>query len=313
MTTYTIDELMRDIPAEQAERAYSGTSFDPEKRGASLRREYAQRVLDFADYLEESADEASEQQKSDELARYRANMRNAYLHYVSCHSRCISSFITGGSNFPVRRAEKANNAEHNAYKAIMDLEEKARKSVRKRYYNDPNAPIRSEDPNALEKLRKKLDSCKRFQESMKTANKAIREAKGNRELAIQKLRELGFSEKIVSDIMTPDFLGRIGYASFHLSNNNQEIHRLERRIRDVKALQSRPEEKAQNEDGIRYEVDNTANRVKLFFPDKPSEEVRTNLKRNGFRWSPRNCAWQAYISNYTISFAKELVGETTES
>ena len=37
-----------------------------------------------------------------------------------------------------------------------------------------------------------------------------------------------------------------------------------------------------------------ADRIQIFFPGKPSESVRAELKRNGFRWAPSIQAWQAY-------------------
>jgi len=37
-------------------------------------------------------------------------------------------------------------------------------------------------------------------------------------------------------------------------------------------------------------------RIRLIFPDKPDEETRNALKANGFRWSPKNSAWQRMLN-----------------
>lgn len=302
---------MADLPADAAAHAYDGTSFDPEKRGESLRRGYAERITSFAEYLDEVAEQATDEQKEAELDRYRENMRAAYLRYIGAHSRCVSSYIVGGSNFPVRRAERANQAEHNAYGAILELDEKARKSVVKRYgAPDPNAPIRSSDPDAIERLNAKLDTCRKVQERMREANKVIRAVK-DKDACVAKLQELGFTEAKARELLTPDFMGRIGFASFELSNNNAEIHRLQKRISEIEAMRERAQDDdgcGEGEGGIRYEVDGDAARVKLYFPDKPDEGTRAKLKASGFRWSPRNKAWQAYIKPYTIRMAKEVAG-----
>jgi hypothetical protein len=48
--------------------------------------------------------------------------------------------------------------------------------------------------------------------------------------------------------------------------------------------------------------------VSIRFPAKPSVEVRNDLKRNGFRWSPRNKYWYAKWTDWREDFAKGMSG-----
>lgn len=45
-------------------------------------------------------------------------------------------------------------------------------------------------------------------------------------------------------------------------------------------------------------------RLQLFFDDIPCDKTRDILKRNGFRWSPKNKAWQRML-NYNSERALE--------
>jgi hypothetical protein len=46
------------------------------------------------------------------------------------------------------------------------------------------------------------------------------------------------------------------------------------------------------------------NGIEIRFPSKPSEEVRTSLKRAGFRWSRPQQIWYTRYSAYKWSFAQ---------
>ncbi|MBQ2096967.1 MAG: hypothetical protein II480_02225, partial [Bacteroidales bacterium] len=46
----------------------------------------------------------------------------------------------------------------------------------------------------------------------------------------------------------------------------------------------------------RVEYDEQEDRVKIYFNGMPSDKIRTWLKQNGFRWSPKNKAWQRQIT-----------------
>lgn len=54
-------------------------------------------------------------------------------------------------------------------------------------------------------------------------------------------------------------------------------------------------------------VRNTAiDRIQFLFPGKPDDETRQQLKRNGFRWSPREGAWQRQLTNNGIDAARRI-------
>ena len=62
-------------------------------------------------------------------------------------------------------------------------------------------------------------------------------------------------------------------------------------------------------DGSRLVENTEIMRLQLIFPDKPDEETRNILKGNGFRWSPKNGAWQRQLTN-NAKYAANQVLET---
>lgn len=298
-----MQQYINDIPRETAERAYHGTSFSPEKRGESLRRDYSNDLASFRSLLEEYL--TDEDKIDEEFERFRSALKQRYLAYCSSHSRCVSSFIAGPANFPVARMEKLSRWADNKASEIISFIERAEKSVKRRYSTGNGAVIKSSDPNAVERLEAKIASCRKLQETMKAANAVIRKSKGDKEKALAGLLEIGVSERTANEILTPDCRGRMGFASFYLSNNLAEIKRLEKRLASVKQAKETAPEKTETESGIRIEKVPSENRIRLYFPDKPDVETRTKLKSNGFRWSPRLKAWQSYINCHTERFVKE--------
>lgn len=49
------------------------------------------------------------------------------------------------------------------------------------------------------------------------------------------------------------------------------------------------------------------NRIQLLFEGKPSEEIRNQLKHNGFHWSRREGAWQREFNKRTIYVTNALI------
>lgn len=58
------------------------------------------------------------------------------------------------------------------------------------------------------------------------------------------------------------------------------------------------------------------NRIQLIFDGKPDEEIRTLLKQNAFKWSPKNSAWQRQLTinarNAVRIIIKKLKQQTEE-
>lgn len=206
-------------------------------------------------------------------------------------------------------------------------------------------PIASNDPNALEKLQAELATCEADQATMTRINKAIQSlikkprkaknappekvgfqignidaqnaafrAKQDARKAQQAhyptlapaLAELaGITEAQALKLLTPDYMGRIGFHSWQLTNNNANIHRLKERIASVTALQAKTIEAESSPEanadivthGVTVRHDYADNRLRLLFPGKPDSLTITQLKQHGFKWSPTNGAWQRFISN----------------
>lgn len=306
MNIPNFEELVSQIDRERAERAYHWSSLHPEERGESVRKAYAERVLAYADALDKRVPHWSDADKQAKFDAYRTKMLALYDAFIAAQSRCASWHVTGPSRFPVAKAQVALNRAMAAENAISDYQAAALRALDKAAHPE-NAPIMAGDADALERLHKKLESCRALQERMKTANKAIRAAKGNREKAMESLQALGYSAAQANTLLTEDFLGRVGYADYELANNNAEIRRIKERIAKIEQMRAMPETEQENADGVRMVINGEAARIQLFFPGKPDADTRADLKRHGFRWAPSCGAWQANINTRARQYAESII------
>jgi len=189
--------------------------------------------------------------------------------------------------------------------------------------------VSSDDPDAVEKLHAKLAKRERLQERMKAANKVVKSKKLDDAGRIAALIEQGIPESAAAELLEPDFAGRIGFASYQLTNNNAQIRRLKGRIealereheqrqRVAAALEAEgrndPAPNRFEGNGLAIEIEEAHddNRIRLHFNGKPPAEVRAVVKRAGFRWSRYAGAWQRHLNNagrYAAeSTARQLTG-----
>ncbi len=76
---------------------------------------------------------------------------------------------------------------------------------------------------------------------------------------------------------------------------------------ESKVYEDKGQDQEWKNNNFTLEINKDKNRIMLYFPGKPDEETRTKLKRHGFRWSPRNTAWQSYINQWNLDFAKKEI------
>lgn len=219
-------------------------------------------------------------------------MADYYNKESSIGTRCPSVMIAGASNFPVRKKEKqvaAWSANHQFYQETQGILDKIRSIAAGKDI------IQSSDPDALQKLRNKLEKRQRLQEKMKAANAAIRMK--DTFAGDEKLSELGFSAQEIQELRTPDFCGRVGYPAWQLSNNNAEIRRLTARIKELEEAKTAPAAEPEQHDGFQVVENIEAMRLQIIFEDKPDADTRALLKSEGFRWAPSQGAWQRQLTD----------------
>ena len=158
-------------------------------------------------------------------------------------------------------------------------------------------PIKSCDPNAIEALAWKLTALQEKQAMMKAANAFYRK-NGNLDgcaLPSEIIAEGKSNLRVWGGVYSGPF------PQYELSNNNASIKRTRDRLaklereRACKPIEDREIEVA-GEIATVVEDDEEM-RLRLVFADKPCEECRELLKRNGFKWSPKNQAWQRLLND----------------
>jgi hypothetical protein len=172
--------------------------------------------------------------------------------------------------------------------------------------------ISSDDPDAIDKLREKLAELEAKQDRMKAVNAAIRKhAKAGREAQLAALTALGLSANAAEGALTPDCFGGIGFPSYSLSNNSNNMRRYRQRIAQLERLAERvaaePEPAELELHGASIIEDAGENRVLLRFPARLSRDDYKAVRSMGFVWSPSRNAFVRKLSTGATWAARHLV------
>jgi hypothetical protein len=265
---------------ETARRAYYWTSFSPEKRAVS--------ECQFFDEINAEFEAAG----VDEAGKIK--FERLFLLSLSAKSRCASSMVTGPAKFNVEKNRRANDRERKVSDELMAYVERVRRAIdkQKNPQNYAADAIRSDDENAIDKLKEKLAKLQKFQDQMKACNKIVKNKKDNK---IERLAEILGSKEGAEQLLKPDFCGRLGFTSFNLTNNNAAIKTAQERITALEKME-KVEEKEEEINGVKVIQNKEEMRLQLIFDGKPAQEMINLLKSKGFKWSPRFGAWQRLLN-----------------
>lgn len=282
--------------------AHSGTSFVPEQRGIADVAAYDRHLMDVKALICEKAPA----DMADELyAEYAEGYTKRFTAWLRTRGRCMSTMIAGPARFPVRRQEKINRVERKRSDELIEYTRWARARIFKRI----DRATRQADPYAA--VRAEIEQMQNTLEAMKACNAIIRKKKLSEAEKIAEVQALGFSEATARKVVTrPDFAGRLGFPGFELTSLRGKIERRQATLRTYETAASAPvTETAPIVAGVEVVEDVADDRLRLIFPDKPSEETRSKLKRAGFRWSPYNGAWQRQLTANARAAAQNVLRE----
>ena len=226
-----------------------------------------------------------EERRQEKLERYQEladkNLKKAEDEFDQAHK--MAEVIPFGQ--PILVGHHSEKSDRNYRKRIDNKMRKAIETNDKSKYYDgkvstmqANYAISQDDPEAIKKLKEKIQGL-------------IGEHAKIKAIPI-KPRDYSFSKEDMRSV--------------YLTSVSTKIRLCKKRIEELQALDEVKAEEWKNND-ITLEVNKDENRIMIYFPGKPDEEIRKKLKHHGFRWSPRNVAWQSYINQWNLDFAKEEI------
>lgn len=248
-----------------------------------------------------------EERRQARIERYRERAANARTRSAAAFAgvdRILQHIPPGQPILVGHHSERRHRAD------IKRMDNGMRRGVEEQkkatYFDDradsaeSNRSVSGQDPEAITKLRKNLEEREERQARMVAANKAL---KKNDDV---KLAELGFSPHEITELKTPDFCNRTGFADYQLKNNNAEIRRLKKRIEALGVVQARPEQTLEvGTTTVRENADFAS--TELLFAGKPAQAIIDELKLHGWRWLPSVKIWsRKRRDNYTWAFAVSI-------
>lgn len=259
-----------------------------------------------------------EDKKETRIERYKALAeKNADISVRSSEAASrISSFIPMGQ--PILVGHHSEKRHRRDIKRIDSNMQKCIEASKKSDYYEQKAntlesehQIKSNDPEATDKLELKIKELEKERETYKEFNKNWK--KLGLDEALKIADEFNSNIKSTLRFSLPSDLSRKKLPTYLLSNLGQNIKRYKDRLEKIKGLQTMEEQSPDLFKSDFVEVKIEDQRINLYFSKIPDEELRSTLKRSPyvFKWSSYAKCWTRKLTESThthfIDQVKELL------
>lgn len=258
-------------------------------RGDIIQRDANNYYRHFIDTFDRS-DYTIQQQEiyNKRLSVFKDFITQSFNEYLNIAQNYVSVMVAGPAKYDSAKYNKVANRMERKIQEIDDKVDKFYKNTKtmlkgaytkdeliEKYKNGYDEPISSDDPDAKEKLQAKLEYLEQRHQSYKDYNIKARKS------------------------------GEDQLPSYVLANSKQNINSVKDRLTLLEKMSKLNDVGYYFKDGeVRFDKQDM--RVKIYFDNKPSEEVRKELKSHAFKWSPTNMAWQRKLTPDAIYMTKRM-------
>jgi hypothetical protein len=184
-----------------------------------------------------------------------------------------------------------------ALNTAKEIERRAESAAR-------NAAISSDDPEALGRLRQKLAEEESELAEIKAANAVLK-----RGGSVAAAAELLTTQR--DPVRHIEVWRSMGQWMLPTTNIAARIRATKKRIAALEVRAAAPVRQPERHGDAT--IEESENRVRVVFPGKPAEAVRSALKRSGFRWSPSAGAWQRHASPQAWNAARTVLAQLADT
>ena len=297
------------IDEETARNAHYCVHMSDYKPGSAT-ASYRNSVNSAAELVEQQKDRVSTfyHDKLDALlnsyARRLAQWTNDYNRNQSSYP---SQFIAGAGNYNMKKHNRQMSREDSLWEEYRQIE-----AILDKIRSVGTGPVDLADPHAREMLTERLNSQRQMLEDAKTANAYYRKHKTLEGCP-------GLSEKNRAWLTRPGVfasgdgspISQYGspFPAYELASIRGKIERTEQRLAE---LDRREQQAAEPQTGTAFDCGQIVrnidlNRLQILFDAIPDADTRAALKQNGFRWSPKNQAWQRQLTDNAERAARQVL------